>query len=79
MAVDMSFAEGVVDVPNLDGLDTRSEAYRAASEVYARMAAYCILKAKAMEFRLAGDIDAALSYERSMEKAYQAFPDWAQW
>jgi hypothetical protein len=67
-----------VCIPNLDGFATAAE-LRTLATIYGRLAAYADLKASAMELRAKGDIEAALSFERTCETTYRKLPEWARW
>jgi hypothetical protein len=67
------------EVPNLDGLSTDPGDLFAAALVFGRLAAYADHKGRAMELRAAGDIPAALSFERAAEAQYAKLPSWAKW
>jgi len=64
---------------NLDAFSIDPADLRQLAEVYGGLAAYADLKANAMELRLKGDIEAALSFERSCETTYRRLPQWARW
>ena len=63
---------------NLDGFGERAELLMLA-RVYGYLACYAEDKAKAMDLRTQGDIDAALHYERAAEANYKRLPEWARW
>ncbi len=59
-----------IDVPNLDDHSVDPMDYAALERLYDYLALYCHDKRKAMEYRLAGDMECALAYERDLEKTY---------
>lgn len=65
-------------IPNLDDMSPDPTDLRAASLVFGRLAAYADHKARAMELRLAGDIEAALAFEAAADTSYRAIPVWAR-
>jgi hypothetical protein len=67
------------EVPNLDGFSTEVEDYDALVLLYMRLMQYAGWKADAMRLRAAGDIPAALEYERLADSTYRKLPDWAKW
>jgi hypothetical protein len=67
------------DVPNLDDLSTDPRDYAAMERTLDKLSLYCEHKRRSMELRLQGDVDAALAYERLMERTYQRLPKWARW
>lgn len=50
-----------------------------ASAVFARLASYSAMKAKAMQLRMDGKINEAVRLEEALEITYQSLPDWARW
>lgn len=62
---------------NLDGLG--EDELVALENVYGRLAAYCGAKRQAQKYRLCGDIECALSYERCCENHHRLLPAWAKW
>lgn len=68
----------VFEPVNLDGFSDRAELLCLA-RVYGRLACYAEDKAKAMELRAQGDIEAALSFEKAADRQYKLLPTWAQW
>lgn len=71
--------EGLFEPINLDALSIDPKDLHLASSVLGRWAAYADHKARAMELRAAGDLEAALSFERSCAAQYKQLPDWAKW
>lgn len=62
---------------NLDGL-TPEELVEAAAAL-STLAAYARTKAKAMQDRASGEIDAALSKEEQCDRYFHTLPAWAKW
>ena len=62
---------------NLDGL-TPEELVEAAAAL-STLAAYARTKARAMQDRASGEIDAALAQEEQCERYYHTLPDFAKW
>ena len=75
--------ESIYEPVNLDGFhhdaDGDSAELVALENVYGRLAAYIEHKRQAMKYRIHGDIECALSYERAMEEHYKRLPAWARW
>lgn len=67
------------DVPNLDDLSIDPADLHKAAEMFGRLAAYADMKARAMELRTQGDVEAALCFERNCETTYKRLPAWARW
>lgn len=65
--------------PNLDGLSIDPADLEAAEKVFALLSAYAGHTASAMRFRLSGDVEAALAFERCAESVYRKLPKWAKW
>ncbi len=71
------FADDVVGFPNLDELQP--------SELCAMeltldiLSLYCHDKRHAITLRLKGDIEAAQTWERAAQRAYDRLPSWARW
>jgi hypothetical protein len=53
--------------------------YAAMERVLDVLSAYCHNKRLAMQHRVGGDIEAALSWERANERLYKRLPAWARW
>lgn len=74
---------GVYEPVNLDGFahdaDGDSVELVALENVYGRLAAYIAAKRQAQKYRVSGDLEAALSFERCCEAHYARLPDWAKW
>lgn len=51
----------------------------ALSRVFSLLAAYSESRMRAMQHRLGGDIEAALSFERNGDATYRKLPEWAKW
>lgn len=66
-------------VPNLDDMTDDPTDLFAASLVFGRLAAYADHKGRAMELRAAGDIPAALAFERAADEQFKKLPPWARW
>ncbi len=64
-------------LPNLDSLDARELC--AMELVTSILSLYCHDKRHAITLRLKGDIEAAQSYERAAQRAYDRLPAWARW
>jgi hypothetical protein len=62
---------------NLDGL-TPEELVEAATAL-STLAAYAKTKARAMQDRASGEIDAALAQEEQCDRNYAKLPAWAKW
>jgi hypothetical protein len=75
---DNTILSAAFEPTNLDGFFDRAELLKLA-RVYGYLAAYAEDKAKAMELRVAGDIEAALQYEKACERSYNKLPAWAKW
>ncbi len=67
------------DVPNLDDLSTDPMDYAAIERTLDKLALYCEHKRRAMQLRAAGDIPAAVAYERLQQRTYDRLPKWARW
>ena len=52
---------------------------RVLSSVCSLYASYAESRARAQELRLAGDIEAALAFERCCDATYRKLPEWAKW
>ncbi len=65
------------EAPNLDGL-TEQNAHELA-RIYNHYSAYLEHTAHATKYRLLGDIECALSFERAAETHYRQLPEWARW
>lgn len=83
---DSAFFRGLGNlVGNLDAetqpaeLELRRAEFKAAAEVLKDLATYCEGKRTAIECRLAGKIELALTYERTLETVYRRIPTWARW
>lgn len=70
---------GSFEPPNLDCLSTDPDDYAAMERVLDCLSLYASAKRHAMVFRLAGDIDAAIAYERQLDRYYARLPQWARW
>lgn len=62
---------------NLDGMSAAD--LITVSNVLTTLAAYAKQKARAMNNREIGDIQAAQAQERQCDIYYKALPDWARW
>jgi hypothetical protein len=67
------------EVPNLDCLSADPGDLLHAAAVLSLLAAYAEHTGRAMELRAAGDVDAALSFERCAQASYRRLPQWARW
>jgi hypothetical protein len=67
-----------LEVPNLDAIEDDG-ALAELDNVFSRLAAYCEHKRQARKYRLAGDIECALSHERICDDHYKRLPEWAKW
>jgi hypothetical protein len=76
--VDVAPVDGL-ELPNLDGLSTDPADLEIASRVFGLFAAYADALARAKELRAKGDVEAALSFERSADATYKRMPLWARW
>lgn len=76
--IQFSGAEDVVPAINLDCMTTAEE-YQDCAYILHLLSAYCDAKASACKLRLAGDIEAAKSYEASADSYYEKLPEWARW
>lgn len=78
-ALRAAFEASEAGIPNLTDLSIDPADLDAAEVIFSRLSAYCGHKASAMRYRLAGDIEAALSHERCADAQYRKLPDWARW
>jgi hypothetical protein len=67
-----------MNVPNLDSVTDDGELAE-LENTFGRLAAYVGHKRQAIKYRLCGDIEAALSYERACDEHYKRLPFWARW
>jgi hypothetical protein len=67
------------EVPNLDCLSIDPGDLLQAAAVFSLLASYAEHTGRAMELRLQGDIDAALSFEKAAQASYKRLPAWAKW
>lgn len=72
-------------MPNLDCFVDPSQAEEAAREMgevlcgLNKLQRYATHKAQAMKFRLAGDINTALLFEKRCDTIHKELPVWARW
>lgn len=67
-----------LNVPCLDAITDDGELAQ-LENTFGRLAAYVGHKRQAVKYRLAGDIECALSHERVMDDHYKQLPEWARW
>ncbi len=64
-------------LPNLDTLT--EEELRSTAATFANLRTYCLIMIGAREYRLGGQVDAALSLESAAEGYIKNLPEWAKW
>lgn len=68
------------EAPNLDGsYDFDVKPLEAVAEVFETLGRYARYKAKAIQYRLNGEISRATTYERMCDRQYNQLPEWARW
>lgn len=66
-----------IQSPNLDGMFP--DELRKCEAVFSTLADYAAHKARAMELRAAGDVEAAAAFERAAEACYRRLPANVRW
>ena len=68
-----------IEVPNLDDYSVDPMDWAALERLFDLLSLYCSQKRAAMQYRLKGDCEVALAYERMMQRTYERLPAWARW
>lgn len=67
----------MIDVPNLDAMT--DEELKEFDRVILHLAVITDAMIRGRALRLAGDIEAALSWERFADRRVKGLPEWARW
>ncbi len=74
----MANGECGLNVPAIDLIDDDGELAE-LENTFGRLAAIAGHRRAARKYRLMGDIECALSYERIIDQYYDQLPEWARW